>query len=570
MSLLQNMKTMNKMILFIIISTISIAYVGVSGYFQMKNMSDNSDYLYSNRLVPITIVEQIKINNQTIATSILELMLATDEKTNKELSDKISEAVASNDELLKEYKSIELLVEEKQSLKIYEEKIKTYRDTRKKAIELALNNQNEESYKIYQNEVSIIRQQIDTTLDEIISINQKAAQDLNKQNKENLKSSTMTLIMIILISTGVSVLIAFLITRLIVKPLQHLQTVMKQAEEGDFTIEGNYQSKDEIGVLTNSFNNMIVGLRKIIRNINLASQQVTNSSEELAASAEQSSAANQEVSSIIQELSVGADKQSKNTDETSKIIDNITKNVNHLKLNAQSVLETAIETSTKSRDGLETIEVSIQQMNDINENVVQLAKIIETLGSRSIEINKIINVISDIADQTNLLALNAAIEAARAGEHGKGFSVVADEVRKLAEQSSHSTNHISDLIFAIQDETNNAVHSMEETANKVTSGIEIVGSAGDTFKTIQNSIQELTAQVENVSSAMVQMATSTEQVNDSIKTVAQIAENAALGTQSVSASSEEQAASAQEITSSAMNLANVAEDLQQLINKFKI
>jgi methyl-accepting chemotaxis protein len=41
------------------------------------------------------------------------------------------------------------------------------------------------------------------------------------------------------------------------------------------------------------------------------------------------------------------------------------------------------------------------------------------LGEWSLEIGKVIKVISTIAQQTNLLALNATIEAARAGEAGK-------------------------------------------------------------------------------------------------------------------------------------------------------
>jgi methyl-accepting chemotaxis protein len=209
-------------------------------------------------------------------------------------------------------------------------------------------------------------------------------------------------------------------------------------------------------------------------------------------------------------------------------------------------------------------------MNNINVNVTQLSDVIKSLGNRSKEISNITKVISDIASQTNLLALNAAIEAARAGENGKGFAVVADEVRKLAEQSSQSSQQISELIFAIQEETTVAVKSMEETAKEVSDGISLVGTAGESFKLIQNAIQDVSNQVEEVSVAMEQMSVGAEQVIEAINKVSEIAEESAAGSQTVAASAEELAASSEEVTSSSTNLANIAEELQTTISKFKI
>ncbi|MBO1510232.1 methyl-accepting chemotaxis protein [Metabacillus sp. BG109] len=91
--------------------------------------------------------------------------------------------------------------------------------------------------------------------------------------------------------------------------MKQIQLLMEQAENGDFTISGSYNSKDEIGQLVRSFNNMIQGLKGIIKTVSETSELVAASSEELSASAEQNSRASEHISSTIQELAEGSDHQ---------------------------------------------------------------------------------------------------------------------------------------------------------------------------------------------------------------------------------------------------------------------
>ena len=106
-------------------------------------------------------------------------------------------------------------------------------------------------------------------------------------------------------------------------------------------------------------------------------------------------------------------------------------------------------------------------MDAIADRVDSIATRALSLGEKSQEIGRILDVIDDLADQTNLLALNAAIEAARAGEHGRGFAVVASEVRKLAERSQESAGQIQAIVGEIQAETNATILASEEGAKEV-------------------------------------------------------------------------------------------------------
>jgi methyl-accepting chemotaxis protein len=224
----------------------------------------------------------------------------------------------------------------------------------------------------------------------------------------------------------------------------------------------------------------------------------------------------------------------------------------------------------KANSGSASIQTAGQQMSSIYQNVNQLSDVVKGLGQRSLEIGKIIEVITGIAAQTNLLALNAAIEAARAGEQGKGFAVVANEVRTLAEQSAKATLQISELVTQIQNETEAVVRNMGAVQHEVAEGRGVMSEAGESFAVIQESVNGVNEQISQVSAALHQISQGTAQVVESISGISQVAADSSNATQSVLAATEEQVASMQEISSSAASMAERAESMQKLISTFKL
>ena len=150
----------------------------------------------------------------------------------------------------------------------------------------------------------------------------------------------------------------------------------------------------------------------------------------------------------------------------------------------------SMTTRAIAEKGAEVIQQSASGMRDIAVDIDGSSHLIAKLGERSEQITAIVNTIRAIADQTNLLALNAAIEAARAGEQGRGFAVVADEVRQLAARTSGSTSEISSMIAMIQNETRQAITSMDGTRDRAALGVDLANRAGAVIVQIREGTSE--------------------------------------------------------------------------------
>ena len=340
---------------------------------------------------------------------------------------------------------------------------------------------------------------------------------------------------------------------------------------GDFRQDSiSVASRDEIGQLSAGFNAMRKTLRSLIGQVHNQASQVAASSEELTASSTQAAQASNQVATSITVIADGLDQQSKETNRVDKIAQNISSRAGEISEKAAEVAGIAKGTSSNAAAGRSSIALAVEQMHKISEGSQDIQAAIQKLNSGSQEISNIVELIGNIAGQTNLLALNAAIEAARAGEHGRGFSVVAEEVRKLAEESNQSSAKISALITNNLKDMEIAVTVGQAESERVTSGINAIRQADETFKQIADAIVALSQEIETISTAINQMAGDSKHMVKSIVEIDEISTKNAAETQSISAATEEQSASMEEIASASQSLANLAMELQAAVEKFKI
>jgi twitching motility protein PilJ len=311
--------------------------------------------------------------------------------------------------------------------------------------------------------------------------------------------------------------------------------------DGDLTTQATV-TEDFTGAIADSINYAIDQMRNLVSAINETAVQVSSAAQETQATAmhlaEASEHQAQEIagaSAAINEMAVSIDQVSANASESS------------------AVAERSVAIANK---GAEVVQATIHGMDNIREQIQETSKRIKRLGESSQEIGDIVSLITDIADQTNILSLNAAIQASMAGDAGRGFAVVADEVQRLAERSAAATKQIEALVKTIQNDTNEAVISMETTTSEVVRGARLAQDAGVALEEIENVSKNLADLIQNISNAARQQASSAGHISNTMNVIQEITSQTSAGT----------TATAKSIG----NLAEMANKLRESVAGFKL
>jgi methyl-accepting chemotaxis protein len=565
------MKVVSKLSALIIISFLSLGITGYIGYHYLQQANEDMNTIYRERLIPVKLLNEIRVEAVTGNKATLELMLTTNEKKNQELKNSFIGIAERTNANLAEIKKVPLDSKSKELLDKIQTIIEKYRDARKQVIELAIQNKNVEAYALYVTSVEPLATELIEQLYNLSDHYAKLSEKMNADNQESFKKAMQIMISIMVVSFIMLGVSGLYITRIITKPLNEMVLVCEELAVGDFRDKPRtFVRKDEIGHLSAALVKIQGSLRSLMKQVNISVEQVAASSEELTASADQSAQASNQIAGSITDVAQEMEEQMAASDDASAVIQQMSASVQQIAANANEVAGQSSLAANKANEGNSSVDKAIKQMIHIEQTVSTSAEVVAQLGERSSEIGQIVDTISGIAGQTNLLALNAAIEAARAGEQGRGFAVVAEEVRKLAEQSQDAAKQIATLISEIQEDTNKAVVAMGEGTREVKLGAEIVNASGQAFQEIATLVTHVSFQIKEISSAIEQMAVGSQQIVISVRRMDDLSKKASGEAQAVSAATEEQSASMEEIASSSQALANLAMELRDAVSKFQI
>ncbi|MFJ3367262.1 methyl-accepting chemotaxis protein [Pseudomonas sp. NPDC086251] len=451
------------------------------------------------------------------------------------LTDKLRSAQAS-------YAALPAGPEEALLYKTFTATLDNYMQAQNQMLELSRQNQLDAMRTLINTRIKDGTDQMGEQLNKLVALNNDDAKAASAEAGEHYSSAITGIISVAVIAALMTVLLAWLLTRSIVTPLNRALLAAETIAGGNLSKVIEIDGKDEPARLLHALANMQANLRKTI--------------EQIAGSATQLGAAAEELSTVTQEASRGLQQQNNEIEQAATAVNEMTAAVEEVARNAVSTSEASNQSTQAAREGRDRVVETVDAIQTMTHDVQNTSLMIEGLAAQGRDIGKVLDVIRAIAEQTNLLALNAAIEAARAGEAGRGFAVVADEVRALAHRTAQSTQEIEKMVAGIQNGTGAAVSSMQQSNQRTQSTLEMARAAGVALEQITQSIHLINERNLVIASASEEQAQVSREVDRNLVNIRDLATQSAAGANQTSAATHE--------------LSRLAVDLNAMVARFVI
>lgn len=364
--------------------------------------------------------------------------------------------------------------------------------------------------------------------------------------------------------------IAYSLSKLAAVWLVSLSERVRRAADGDLTVEILRDNKSQVGDVQEALGKMVGSFNATVTRIDRAAVDLRDASVEMSGITDEAGGAIGEVARSVAVISIGAGNQVDLIAETSDEVASIEVAVQAAVDHANKVSNQSMATVDLTEEGVRRAEEIEQRIDHVRETGDAMGQLINELGEKSTDIDRIVGTIADIAEQTNLLALNAAIEAARAGEQGRGFAVVAEEVRKLAEDAQARADEIAGMTTEVRACTDRAIAAVDRGRHTVVDSIEAVRENREAFAQISSAAVALDQSTDEIARLAAEIAEDAAHVRAEIEDIASVAEQSSASTEQVSAATEESSASSEEVTAAAASVADTAATLARMVTEFKI
>jgi len=369
---------------------------------------------------------------------------------------------------------------------------------------------------------------------------------------------------------AIGIIASFIFSSLLVKSIREFQDRIKKVQVGDLTQSIDSDRNDEMGILAESFNNLINSLSGIIGVIRKKTDDLNDMASHLAQISESIAFSSVETTQAISEIAAGAQHQADELLFIHNRLSDFNRIVQQI-YNSLEATKNSIElTGNLSNEGNIQLKALNQSIKSSSESFDIVADEINKLSKSAQQIDEINKVIQNISRQTNLLALNAAIEASRAGEAGKGFTVVAEEIRKLAEQSKESSDNIRAIIDDIISSIESVVTTSCDAKDKLNEQVMFVENTNNAFLSILNSLNESIPMLRETFKSADEMIKSKDLIIEKVNSVTAVAQEASSSAQEILGATETISGQIEEIAAFSRTLNGLSDDLLNETKTFTI
>lgn len=341
--------------------------------------------------------------------------------------------------------------------------------------------------------------------------------------KEQIKSASLLLLMVMIISMTLGIYVAivnirWLKTSIGTEPGEAVSFAEKMAN-GEITLILPVKSGDNFSILAKlesmrkRWTDVVMGLRGQAHIMSSVAASVSGNSHTLATKSDIQSESTIDIAASVEELSVS---------------------FKQVKADAEKALETVEHAGKIANGGADVVRRMTIEVEGATEAVKHSSLEMQVLENKIKEITGIAELIREISEQTNLLALNASIEAARAGDQGRGFAVVADEVRKLAERAAKATEMIELRVSEVLKASSSISIVIEENITKSGLASNMANETLTVMSEIQQASKEAVQWVVYISNAMTEQNSNTQSISNRIEAISVSAEENARAAQSLS------------------------------------
>jgi methyl-accepting chemotaxis protein len=373
-----------------------------------------------------------------------------------------------------------------------------------------------------------------------------------------------------IVMVAVSLIIAFLYGKQIIRPLKDIQAFAGSLSEGDLTKKVSTKKNDEIGRTAVALSAAQDNIRSLLSEITELSNDVTNALHKFDSTFNQMSGSISEVSTAVESIAGNVSTQAGSTCDAAEQAGVMANHIERSDSEIKSLDSNARDMKQLSEKSMNTLNQLIQINDKARSNISAMHEQTENTNKSVQQIQMAANLINEISDQTSLLALNASIEAARAGEAGKGFAVVADEIAKLAQQSADSVEEIGVVVSTLLSNAAKSVEIMEEMSASVDLQVTSLTETQKTFNQLYQELDSCVTTVHSIDTMTTEIEHQRRSVTEALDTLNRLAQDNATVTQETAAMSCELSQAVTDSGAIINDLENKVDGLVENVNKFTL